>query len=411
MALMFLVLPLLVLALPAIHRRICGLDSDAAGGEVLLRWGQWGLFLLVGLAEGHAEGSTGWFGWVVAALGYAELAAGCAVRFVLKRLGARSPALAKLHRYLVDNPDNLYYSRYVPHPFLQYTRPRHRVPGTDNYYYGFKALTLADVPKPQGVVRIACLGASTTEDGFPELMQGDLDRAGSTRKFQVLNFGITWWSSIHSLVNYILNVIDFRPDYLVVEENCNDHQYRGFPGLRGDAAHAYRPFIVPPTIGEAFFKFSVLFRIVRTALSWLIPSVFRKTPTMAEIGLQPGKTFQYAPGELYIVRRNLRTLCTVAAAQGTKVCLTTMPVSLSRDFGEEHARVYRPHAEQVNQIIREVAAEQKSILVDLDAAMTGREECFRDPVHTTPEGDREMARRIAAAILSDLGLSRGDAAP
>ena len=124
---------------------------------------------------------------------------------------------------------------------------------------------------------------------------------------------------------------------------------------------------------------------------------------MAEIGLQPGKTFQYKPEELYIVRRNINTLCTVAAAEGTKVCLTTMPVSRTRNFGEEHAQVYRPHAEQVNGIIREIAHERNTLLADLDAAMTGQEQYFRDPVHTTAEGDHEMARRIADVLLRDMG--------
>ena len=253
---------LVLLTFPRLNRKLCGLDTETVGGEGILRWIQWILFVLLCVVERNRTGPAS--GWVltILGLGYLELLAGLGVKYLLGKWGRRSPMLAKLHRYITENPDNLYYSRYVPHPFLQYTRPRTKVPGSDgNYYYGFKALTLADVPKPKGVIRIACLGASTTEDGFPELVQEYLGRALPSEKIQVLNFGITWWSSVHSLVNYILNVVDFKPDYVVVEENCNDHQYRGFPGLRGDAAHAYRLFVVPPTIGEAFFKFSVLFRV------------------------------------------------------------------------------------------------------------------------------------------------------
>lgn len=400
---------LVILTWPPLHRRWCGLRTDTVGNEGLLRWGQWVLMVLLCVAAGGARAGIlprllGGVAAAVAALAALELAAGTAVHGVLAPLARRAPALAKLHRYLTENPDNLYYSQYSPHPFLQYTRPRGPVPGSpDNFYYGFKQLTLRDVPKPPGVIRVACLGASTTEAGFPEVLQELLAKARPTLTFQVLNFGITWWSSVHSVVNYILNVVDFKPDYVVVEENCNDHQYRGFPGLRGDAAHAYRLFLVPPTVAESFFRFSVLFRLFRTGLSWLLPGWFRKAPTMAEIGLQPGKTLDYRPEELYIVRRNLNTLCTVAAAEGSKVCLTTMPVSLTRNFGAEHARVYRPHAEQVNHIIRELAAQRGTLLADLDATMTGQEHFFHDPVHTTADGNREMARQIADALLRDLG--------
>jgi len=406
-------LVLVILTFPPWHRRLCAFETGEERGENLLRWLLWlcltGLCTAAGFEHaGHNRilfHLLGLLAVLVLIAGYLEVAASLTVRYLLGCLGRGVPFAAKLRRYITENPDNLYYSRYVPHPFLQYTGRRTRVEGSEaNYHYGFKNLTLEDVPKPPGVIRIACLGGSATEDGYPEVLQEHLNRPGAPARFQGMNFGITWWSSVHCIVNYILNVIDFKPDYIVFHENCNDHLYRGFPGFRGDAAHAYRVFQVPPTAGEAFFKVSILYRIVRIALAWLVPSVFRVTPTMADIGLQPGKTFEYKPEELRVFRRNLGTLCAVAAAEGSKVCLATMPLSLTRDFNEEHARVYRPHTEQANRMIREVAEERHVLLADLDALMTGREAFFRYPVHTTPEGDLTKARTIAELVLHDLRL-------
>jgi lysophospholipase L1-like esterase len=308
-----------------------------------------------------------------------------------------------VHQYFTENPDNLYYSRYVPHPFLQFTGPRGPVPGTTaDFYLGFKEIKLSDIPKPSGVIRVACLGGSTTADGYPESLQEFLARSAPGRKFQVLNFGSMWWSSVHSTVNYVLNVIDFKPDYLILHDSCNDHHYRGFPGLRGDCAHAYRLFQVPQTIGETLFRFSLIYRIGRTFLSWLIPSVFRRSMEMKEIGLLPGKTYNYVPAELYVIDRNIRTICTVARNEGSKVCLTTMPLSNVHTFGEEHDKVYRPHTRDVNEIIRKIARETGFPLADFDATMTGREEFFKDAVHATVAGNNAKAEAVGQVILADL---------
>lgn len=401
---------LAVLLFPPLQRRLCALSGAEDRGEGLLRWMLWTLFAVTGGAlalwrGGHGgllAGALRWAAWGLLIAGTLELLAGFIVRLVLGGPGQRVPLLAKLHRYIVDNPDNLYFSRYEPHPFLQYTGRRDRVEGSaSNYHYGFRNITLADVPKPDGVIRVACIGGSATEEGYPERLQEYLNREGPPLRFQVLNFGVTWWSSVHCLVNYVLNVIDFRPDYVIFHENCNDHHYRGFPGFRGDAAHAYRVFSVPPSPGEALFRASVLARILRIALAWAIPSVFRVTPAMADIGLRPGKTYDYQPGELRVFGRNVRTLCTLAAAEGSRVCLATVPLSYTRTFGEEHARVYRPHTEALNQALRDAAREHGALLVDLDAAMTGREEYFRDPVHMTEDGEAQKVKAIGEGLLRD----------
>jgi lysophospholipase L1-like esterase len=340
---------------------------------------------------------------VILTAGYAELALRCVVKYLLPPAGRRWPLCAKVHQYFTENPDNLYYSRYVPHPFLQFTGPRGPVPGTTaDFYLGFKEIKLSDIPKPSGVIRVACLGGSTTADGYPESLQEFLARSAPGRKFQVLNFGSMWWSSVHSTVNYVLNVIDFKPDYLILHDSCNDHHYRGFPGLRGDCAHAYRLFQVPQTIGETLFRFSLIYRIGRTFLSWLIPSVFRRSMEMKEIGLLPGKTYNYVPAELYVIDRNIRTICTVARNEGSKVCLTTMPLSNVHTFGEEHDKVYRPHTRDVNEIIRKIARETGFPLADFDATMTGREEFFKDAVHATVAGNNAKAEAVGQVILADL---------
>src|SRR4030095_14123746 len=79
--------------------------------------------------------------------------------------------------------------------------------------------------KPPGVIRIAALGASTTADGYPAMLEEYLNALQSNR-FEVMNFGQGYWTSAHVLVNFVLNVIDFAPDYIVIHQAANDELAR-----------------------------------------------------------------------------------------------------------------------------------------------------------------------------------------
>lgn len=123
---------------------------------------------------------------------------------------------------------------------------------------------------------------------------------------------------------------------------------------------------------------------------------------MKDIGLVAGKTYHYDPAELYIIERNIETVCTLAPARGSKICLTTMPLSGTRKFSEEHDRVYRPHTNDVNMIIRDRARRHNCLLADFDLLMSGKEHFFNDAVHSSIEGNQMKAETVGKEILADL---------
>ena len=399
---------LLPLLFPPFQKRLFALEWGEERGENTYRWALFSIVLIIVLfsIEGVANEKKGlsWYiSWVIVGFCYLEIVIRFFAKYLLPLLGKKSPILLKIYRYLTENPDNLYYSNYVPHPFLQFTGPRGPVPDSDgDHYLGFKQIKVSDRKKAEGVIRVACLGGSTTADGYPELLQEFLEKQAPGLSFEVLNFGIMWWSSVQSTVNYILNVIDFKPDFLVLHDSCNDHHYRGFPGLRGDCSHAYRLFLIPQNAAETLYRFSLVYRILRIVLTWKFPNRFRPRYEMKDIGLFPGKTFNYIPEELYIIKRNIETVCTLAGAQGSEIILTTMPLSNTRTFGKEHDRVYRPHTRDVNEIIREKAGLFKCRIADFDLEMTGNEEYFNDTVHASEDGNRKKAEIVGMAILAKI---------
>src|SRR5512132_529472 len=94
--------------------------------------------------------------------------------------------------------------------------------------------------KPPGVIRIAALGASTTADGYPAMLEEYLNArvAAQSNRFEVMNFGAGYWTSAHVLVNFVLNVIDFAPDYIIIHQAANDQLARASEAeFRGDYSH------------------------------------------------------------------------------------------------------------------------------------------------------------------------------
>jgi hypothetical protein len=107
---------------------------------------------------------------------------------------------------------------------------------------GFRALGPAEAREPlaslrnylltgrtrartSGVPRVACLGGSTTEGGnpqgrggsYPPLLEVALEeRTG--RDFEVLNAGISSWTTNEMLVAWFLTIQDFQPDLVVLHE-------------------------------------------------------------------------------------------------------------------------------------------------------------------------------------------------
>jgi hypothetical protein len=349
-------------------------------------------------------------------LASAELATRATVRFLRPD---RMPRLAALGD--ASYPD---LAAYVGHPFLEFTgrpgtKPRADAALAESSEFNRLGFPDRDVPmeKPAGVVRIAAIGGSTTASGYPrmleEILNGDAAGTGSAKggdqatdpasRFEVLNFGLSFYTTAHSLVNLVLNVIDFDPDYLVIHHAWNDEKARrASEGFRDDYGHAFHPFHPPASLDRYFVRASVIYRL-------LIP----RPPAFAYVESSIMNRFAKTPGyddprQLAPFRRNIRTMIDVAVARGIRPVLTTMPHST--DPAKPYQR-QAAHVDQANAALRAIARSygDRVLFVDLDAAMTGKmEESFRDLAHVDERGRREKARCIAAVIERDRETQSSD---
>ena len=300
------------------------------------------------------------------------------------------------------------------HPFLQFkgipsrTGEIYRVlkPGGRAYEetgnlstfnnFGFVGRDFA-YAKPPGVIRIAALGASTTADGYPAMLEEYLNAgiAAQSNRFEVMNFGVGYWTSAHVLVNFVLNVMDFAPDYIIIHQAANDQHARAPEAeFRGDYSHYLKVF-QPPRIWDRYIlRVSVPYRALKFYLNpnpeWMFveaaSQIRRKEPQRA-----------LNARELGVFRRNIETIIDVASARQIKVVLTTMPHATDERYSPLSG------IDQFNEVLRSIAANHDRLLfVDLDKLMTGKDNhLFRDAVHVNDNGNRMKAEYLGQRINDD----------
>lgn len=270
--------------------------------------------------------------------------------------------------------------------------------------FGFSG-PAATYVKPPGTLRIACLGGSTTATGYPQALEAWLDGKlpGGVRA-EVLNFGIGGYASVHSLVNYVLNVVDFEPDVVIVHHGWNDFSAaKQGCHLRGDYAHLARdtPPDAAPSI-ERWVAPSVIWRLLRSGHGPASGGARVGAGQLASAHRQEDCD-QVDPR--WPFRRNLETIIQQAHLRGTLVVLTSQP---------HNSRWRSPEASFIDACNEDVRAlhraHPETLFVDLavDHAPRGDAD-FIDLGHMVPDGVRWKAQRIGEVILPTLeALAQGE---
>ena len=323
-----------------------------------------------------------------------------------------------LERLLRESPLQAHpYLTYVLKPGYSATGPQQRSINE----WGFRGPSVS-LAKPEDTYRIACLGGSSTyghtpssdATTWPARLQHWLNDevAGSTKRVEVLNFGLSGWSTFESAANLALRVVDFEPDLVVVYHTINDARcalyLRGGP-IRMDNAHwrAVWPRIVEAP-GESLLERSRTYLVLRKLFTRYSDRVDALN-TWAIVGYDPNDPDPYERGEpdergFESFRRNLVTIQAVARAHGARVALVTQGCD-TRDIQAGSRDNQIAALERMTAILREVAGEHDLILVDAKAEMHtqsskhGIDTYFTREVHLTDAGADLLARTIAREVI------------
>jgi hypothetical protein len=261
--------------------------------------------------------------------------------------------------------------------------------------------------KPQGVIRIASVGASTTASGYPAMMEDYLNARllARDRSFEVMNFGLGYYTSAHTMINFLLNVVDFSPDYVVIHQGWNDwHALAPESDFRGDYSHHLKAFEPPRIIDRYIVRVSVIYRTLKFFLRGLPEWVFVESATRISRE-RPERMLNNR--ELATFQRNIETIIDIAMVRQIKVVLTTMPHTTD-EYSESIVYIKaRPYIKQYNEVMRAIAKKYEPLLfVDLNKLMTGKvNQHFVDVGHLDDDGKRIKAEHIGRIIAEDLRQS------
>lgn len=305
-------------------------------------------------------------------------------------------------------PDDHLFWRMAPSQTFRYKNGQ---PITTNRY----GLRDDDFPlaKPPGEIRILSLGESGTfgegvasEETYSQVLEKLLHARFSQIEFQVINAGVSSYTSYQGMTYLRREGLKFAPDLVLVYFSGNDL----LPSYFVDATAAGEP-LNRPRYGRGFTDreiyerrfllpgWSILRRsaLVRTLASLLFTAerkVTQRDPFTKLAVRVPDEDRRYALGEIIKLSRGA----------GAKVLLLIPP------YGQWDER---------DRIILEVGRDRNAPVLDLkqarldyDDAHFGEHEMstfFLDPMHPSALGHRVCAEAIAQAILAEKLLPHGDA--
>jgi len=299
--------------------------------------------------------------------------------------------------------------RIVPHPYLCYAgNPDYRSPDGKTHHnsLGFRGPEIA--PKAPGEYRIAFVGGSTTytynvpedEFSYPELVRTRLRDHFGHQNIEVINAGCIGYSSLQSLLNLELRILDLQPDLVVVLHAINDITPRIVPheNYRRDESGYRRVWGVE----ERWWEASLFARYL--AYQW---GAIQRLNHMPAFQLDPEYVDQaLAANPPVYAEQNLRAIAQLVASRGAKVMFATMATCTA--LGDMNSwPCYQRGFKQHNALTLGVGKKLSVPVFDWAAVMPTDKRHFFDGHHMKESGARIKAEQFAGFIHERLLERKG----
>lgn len=333
----------------------------------------------------------------------AALVVSCALaevgfRVIAPRAGVSLDKLRYAQRYFLTGV-----GQYVEHPYVSFTR-RH-----DDRWKASTGMLDQFRLQRTGRPRILCLGGSTTEGGNAKASRGsypfwlaNLALGEKRTAVEVLNGGISGWTSMESMIAYFTDYHEFEPDIVLIHHGVNDVSPHVAPGFVSDYSHwrttlqrAQLHWWEKPILRVSLL-YTYLSRPEEVANSLALAT---RRPDRSE-----RERHSYALTEEgdRVYRRNLSLIGDHASSRGARVALLTLPYHVFGERGRHFDGIDRNNA-----TMRELAEEKGWILVDLARHFVDayteeqREATFLDGVHVRPMGNQAKARFVLESLFAE----------
>lgn len=276
------------------------------------------------------------------------------------------------------------------------------------YYNGEKGHRKVVTPKPDNLIRINCIGGSTTGNyihfenkvySYPLELERILQKK-TKKKLEVNNFGHGGYNTADSLVSFILKDIDTNPDYIIIYHAGNDIRSYLVPNFTSDYSHSRK------NLGEVYWKFYIGSKIPNIPIKFInyLTNKFL-FPTNEQYSLlevvrkgQLNLNADYSEG-LKTYERNLQHIIDISLRNDIKIILCTFCMYIYPRIKDHNLhKLYKKIVKKENEILKKLAAKNNLDLVDAASLIKNEDSNFVDSVHFTPKGMHLLAKCISEKI-------------
>jgi lysophospholipase L1-like esterase len=301
--------------------------------------------------------------------------------------------------------------------------------------------------KQEGVYRIIAIGDSCTfgvgvsndEHTYPVLLEKKLNREIKNRKFEVINAGIPGYLCLQSLISFLTELVDYKPDMIIVYTGWNeigriftlesnmDHGYEGiFVGKNRFKYESKKQ----KSIYEGFDNFASVRMIKKwryKILRWENKERLFKEEKMQDVkndlGMEKEAFETYATKTFYIDRTEgifqtcLDSLLSYAKSKGIEVVVLTIPQLILSDMPQDYYKkvvakfpslYYFALDKEIsslrnslciryNEIIKKTARKNNCMLIDVASFFPRNDsniDLYYDHVHLNDKGTALLANII-----------------
>lgn len=310
------------------------------------------------------------------------------------------------------------FASFEPHPYIHYIKKKNMdgIYLTNNYgYVGKKNLS---VEKKNDTVRIYCAGGSTTELGefidgkeshWPALLERYL-LSNLKGNYEVINAGVSGYTSAESLADFIFRGVNFKPDVLLIYHNINDAwSVQMSKDYQSDYSHArvVKSWKYNFLYNLPIIKWLYLYQIVR---SFLIQKFSKGNGLIKYISNPPWVVDKIFHKERSLdFKRNIKNIVTIAQSNGIKPVIIKWerdwsklwnPAYLVGGDDNQIADLHLKYLKENNSNLHEVSIETGCHYIDMGPLES--DYFHADGIHLNFKGRVELSELIGSSLIGDL---------
>jgi lysophospholipase L1-like esterase len=283
--------------------------------------------------------------------------------------------------------------------------------------------------KSPNTYRIFILGGSTVyneytpyEENAARVLEKQLQMRYPDKKIEVINAGVRYYNSEHSIIQYLFKIKDYNPDLIIVWQgandmaaSCTDIGNDTYGQYSDDYSHKFGPL---KTVFNYFYSPKKMFNLTSVdyffyILKNTLYSDLKKQTPRNLIAKPPGKPVSMRFQSINAFKRNLESLIKILREDNVKLILSNQPFLYNEKLDKNRSwdlswvcrtkNTYPNLSSLINGIrefnnaSQEIAEKENIPFLDIEGKIPKSEEYFSDDFHFYPS----ISNKIVANTFYD----------